>query len=196
MEIGNEPGQVPEIILKNPPTRLFAYVNSYPNEQVMGVTIDGNTGRTIQAVILPTKQRVMLGLGIGNDDANAHHTYRQEYPGGYHLFWSDDPDTDPRLARLRERLEQSVRELRKNEVHVTESQAQSGLPATQEADGALVPVGELTTQLMRAGAEGAKSSDRDARDPTPPVPEQQDAGDTPASPGDQPPANDSHGGFF
>lgn len=209
MEIGNEPGQIPEIILKNPPRRLFAYINSHPDDQVMGVTIDGKTGQTIQAVILPTRQRVMLGLGIGNDDANAHHTYRQKYPSGYTLLWTDNPDTDPRLAGLKGRLEESADANRKQAPH---AEGTAPPPPQREPDAVEThsPIGELTTKLVRAGAEGAKPThdsnrgtdaaairgSQNARDPTPPVPEQQNAGDTGKGIKESSHAPGSYGGFF
>ena len=174
--------------------RLFAYVHSHPNNQVMGVTIDGTTGKTIEATILPTKQRVMLALGVGNELAHVHNKYRQKYgTSGYTLSWIDDPGTDERLASLREDLQTSTRDLREHGVHAKEpAEPRSN---TKDAASPKRDTGQITTELMRSGAEQAASK-RNARDPAPPVPEQQDAGDSNASAGDESITERPHGGFF
>ena len=193
-----------EFPLKNPPTRLFAYVNSHPADQVMGVVIDGRTGKTIEATILPTKQRVMLGLGIGNDTAHAHHHYRRLYPHGYRLIWTDDPNTDERLSGLKGRLEKASGELRAVGVNATESEVQRPSTDQQAVDSTLAPTGQLTAELVRGGVEKAKAiadtsraaTASDARTHQPVVREQPTPGDTDTERRDPPDAKSDLGGFF
>ena len=135
-----------EFPLTNPPTRLFAYINSYPDNKV------------IEATILPTKQRVMLGLGVGDEKSHAHHKYRRLYPHGYRLIWTDDPGTDVRLSGLKTKIEKGARELRDNGVIVTESDALHASQPTQDIDAPLDTTRQLTTDLMREGVEKAKSA--------------------------------------
>ncbi len=191
-----------EFPLTNPPTRLFAYVNSHPDDQVMGVVIDGRTGKTIEATILPTRQRVMLGLGIGNDTAHAHHHYRRLYPHGYRLIWTDDPHTDERLGHLKLRLEKGARELRDINVNVKESEALRRTPAADvKVDATLDQTGQLTTELVRGGVEKAKAiadTSRAAADSNsrPPQPEQPAPSTTDTKSGDTPHTPPDLGGFF
>lgn len=197
-----------EFPLTNPPTRLFAYVNSHPADQVMGVVIDGRTGKTIEATILPTKQRVMLGLGVGNDQAHAHHHYRRLYPHGYRLIWTDDPHTDVRLAGLKGRLEKGAGELQETGTIVSESEVMAATPQpTLEVDPALPQTGQLTADLIRGGVEKAKSTprqsdktdDSDRANVVVPertvVPEQPPSSDTDTERGDPPPAKPTAGWF-
>jgi len=184
--------EIPPAILKNPPHRIFAYIHSQPAGQVMGVAVDSITGKVIEAVILPTRQRVMLGLGIGDDKAHAHHKYRRKYPRGYQLLWTENPETDERLASLKGRLEKDAGELRERAVHVTESDARRSGPITQEGEGTLAPVGELTAELVRAGAEEARTRN---------TPSQQQAvgsssGPSPDRDKGQDKPKPDHGGFF
>jgi len=158
---------------------LVAYVHSHVEDQVMGVTIDSKTGKTIQAVILPTKQRVMLGLGIGDDKANAHHAYRSIYPDGYVLHWSDDPETDERLAELKGELVANARELREHDVHSTEPETVPPTEHSEEVAGSLEATGQLTTELMRGGMQEAADTGRTAEASEPDKAE-----------------SDTHGGFF
>lgn len=147
-----------EFPLTHPPTRLFAYVNSHPNDQVMGIVIDGRTGKVLETLILPTKQRVMLGLGIANDNAHAHHMYRRLYPHGYRLIWTDDPKTDIRLGRLKAQLEESAGELRRDGANTPRPETISGQrSAAHEVDSPLPQTGQLTADIMRGGVEKAKS---------------------------------------
>lgn len=190
-----------EFPLKNPPTRLFAYVNSHPADQVMGVVIDGRTGKTIEATILPTRQRVMLGLGIGNDTAHAHHHYRRLYPHGYRLIWTDDPETDVRLEKLKHRLEKGSGELRDAGIVVSEADAVRDPGHVQEAAATLDQTGSLTTQLVRGGVEKAKAiadTSRAATDSNSRVhqPEQPAPSDADTESGDTPPTPPNLGGFF
>ena len=190
-----------EFPLTNPPTRLFAYVNSHPNDQVMGVVMDGRTGKVIEATILPTKQRVMLGLGVGNDTAHAHHHYRRLYPHGYRLIWTDDPNTDVRLEKLKHRLEKGAKELREVGTIVKESDTADPSRELVEVDAALDQTGQLTAELVRGGVEKAKSiadtsraaADSDSRLPQLEQPAPSDA-DTES--GDTPPTPSNLGGFF
>ena len=206
MTENNEP--MVEFPLTHPPTRLFAYVNSHPNDQVMGVVMDGRTGKIVEATILPTKQRVMLGLGVGNDKAHAHHTYRRLYPRGYRLIWTDDPAEDKRLESLKHKLEHGAGELREVGVDVTESQSQPDSTQHQAVEGSLGFTGQLTAELIRGGVEKEKSAEQRNKissftadsnrttDPAPIVPEQPDASDTDTERGDPPPVEPTLGGFF
>lgn len=146
-----------EFPLAHPPTRLFAYVNSYPNDQVMGIVIDGRTGKVLETLILPTKQRVMLGLGVANDNAHAHHMYRRLYPHGYRLIWTDDPKTDIRLENLKGRLEKSAGALKEVEAIGTESDAGRTIAAHTESNETLPATGQLTADIMRGGVEKEKA---------------------------------------
>ncbi len=143
------PGQLPDILMKNPPHRIFAYIHSRPAGQVMGVAIDGRSGKVIEAVILPNKQRVMLGLGIGDERAHAHHKYRRRFPKGYRLLWTDNPETDERLDAVKGRLELSAKEFRDTGTHITTSEAKRSDPHKQEGVGALSPVGDLLLSLCK-----------------------------------------------
>jgi len=199
MTENNEP--MVEFPLTHPPTRLFAYVNSHPNDQVMGVVMDGRTGKIVEATILPTKQRVMLGLGVGNDKAHAHHTYRRLYPRGYRLIWTDDPAEDKRLESLKHKLEHGAGELREVGVDVTESQSQPDSTQHQAVEGSLGSTGQLTAELIRGGVEKEKSAEGNTSRPNPTspapiVPEQPDASDTDTERGDPPPVEPTLGGFF
>jgi len=190
-----------EFPLTNPPTRLFAYVNSHPNDQVMGVVMDGRTGKVIEATILPTKQRVMLGLGVGNDTAHAHHHYRRLYPHGYRLIWTDDPNTDVRLEKLKHRLEKGAKELREIGTIVKESDTADPSRELVEVDAALDQTGQLTAELVRGGVEKAKSiadTSRAATDSDSRVHqlEQPAPSDADTESGDTPPTPSNLGGFF
>ncbi len=127
--------------LKYPPKIIFAYKHSTPNHQIMGVAIDAETGKILQAAILPTKQRVMLALGIGNDDAHAHNYYRM-FGGkhGYKLVWIENPDTDPRTARLKGKLVTKAQEL---------IEASEDVPEDNSA-------AELTEQIVKQAVEAPK----------------------------------------
>ena len=176
-------------IMKKSKRKLFAYIHSHVKDQVMGVTIDGKTGATIQAVILPTKQRVMLGLGIGDDKAHAHHTYRGIYgEDRYTLEWSDDPETDERLADLRERLAESARKLHEPASELPKRASEPSQSLDKESSEPLEDTGQITTDLMRKGLEAAKATRK--------LSKQQVAGDTDAEPRDESPTDKSHGGFF
>lgn len=186
----------PEIMRKSKRI-LYAYVHSHPQNQVMGVTIDGSTGKTIQAVILPTRQRVMLGLGVGDDKTHAHSIYRQLYPGGYVLRWSDDPYTDPRMEDLQKHLAERPRKLREADVHVTEDDAQEPAERSQESVGSFAPTGQLTTELVRRGAEAAKPSTSRPTSPEPPLHKDSNRRDSNGTtPQHTPPNKSTHGGFF
>ncbi len=130
--------------LKYPPKIIFAYKHSTPNHQIMGVAICAETGKIIQAAILPTKQRVMLALGIGNEDAHAHNYYRM-FGGkhGYKLIWIDNPETDPRTARIKEKLvtkAQQLIEASEEEVEVVDNSA-----------------AELTEQIVKQAVDAPKA---------------------------------------
>ncbi len=124
--------------LTYPPKLIFAYKHSTPGNEIMGVAIDAETGAILQAAILPTKQRVMLALGIGNEDAHAHNYYRV-FGGkhGYKLIWIDNPDTDPRTASLKGKLITKAEEL---------------IEASQEEAGDN-SAAELTEQIVKQAVE-------------------------------------------
>lgn len=130
--------------LTYPPKVIFAYKHSTPGNEIMGVAIDAETGDIIQAAILPTKQRVMLALGIGNEDAHAHNYYRV-FGGkhGYKLIWIENPDTDPRTARLKGKLTDKAQEL------LNESQEEEFVPEDNSA-------AELTEQIVKQAVEAPK----------------------------------------
>lgn len=184
-----------EFPLTHPPTRLFAYVNSYPKGQVMGVVMDERTGRIIETLILPTKQRVMLGLGIADDNAHAHHTYRRLYPHGYRLIWTDDPNADKRLDKIKEDLRDARGPSPSKELQVSASTHSEAPTIT----------GQLTADLVQGGIEKAKSADRsrtrvtdsngDTDKPTVP-PRQPTRDNAEAERGDTPPTKPDLGGFF
>lgn len=187
--------EIPEILLKNPPRRLYAYIHSHPNGQLMGVTMDGQTGKPIDTCILPTKQRVMLGLGIGNDNAHAHAKYRQLYPQGYKLIWSDDPETDRATQGLKERLLAQANDAERSNKPTSERRH---IPSHQDVSGALSAAGQLTAKLVRAGAESAA---RKVSSPAPTGPSSDGSSEAPPSVGEQDQGSDdaaapSHGGFF
>lgn len=134
--------------LKNPPKKIFAYMHSAPGNSLMGVAISAISGKILEAVILPTKQRVMLGLGIGNDTAQAHATYRRHGGRhGYQLIWIEDPEEDPRMnplkmKKLQERQGQAPQE---NEAKPQENEAPRPIEKTIEID----LESELTAQLIK-----------------------------------------------
>lgn len=153
MMSNNENGNEFTLHLKLPAKRIFAYQHSHPGDQIMGVAIDAITGKILEAVILPTKQRVMLGLGIGNTDAQAHVTYRR-FGGkqGYDLIWIEDPEAHKLTEALKDRL-------------VSKAQAQIA-KAQDQAD----ITSELTEQLVRQGVAEEKEEE-----PTPVVKETREA---------------------
>lgn len=194
-----------EFPLTHPPTRLFAYVNSYPNDQVMGIVIDGRTGKVLETLILPTKQRVMLGLGIANDNAHAHHMYRRLYPHGYRLIWTDDPKEDIRLSRLKHELEESAGELRRDGANAPRPETIIGQrKADHEVDNPLPQTRQLTADIMRGGVEKAKSTARRTTDsdrsasarPRASVPQQPDASHTGTERRDTPPVKSNPEGSW
>ena len=128
--------------LKNPPKRIFAYMHSEPGNSLMGVAISAATGKILEAVILPTKQRVMLGLGIGNDTSQAHVTYRR-YGGkcGYELLWIEDPENDIRMNPLKKKK-------------IEEMQEVAVRPIEKAIEKEINIVDELTAQLVKSSVEG------------------------------------------
>lgn len=93
-------------VLTNPPHHIYAYIlaKNLPNRNLLGVAIDTRTGKTLESVVLPTRQRIMLALGVGNDNSHAHHKYRRITGNNYTLTWTDDPQSEPALVEMSERI--------------------------------------------------------------------------------------------
>lgn len=85
--------QIPE----KSPGQIYAFCEPAPQKRVMGLAVDAATLKALEYCFLPTRQRAMLALGIGDDRSHAHRKYRQAYPKGYQLHWISDPRNDPRL---------------------------------------------------------------------------------------------------
>ena len=143
--------QEPLAILAEPPSRIAAFISGRPMKQIMGVAIDADTGDHLQAVILPTKQRVMLALGIGDKKAHAHNIYRQKYPKGYTLFWTDDPEHDPRLARAKDKTL-----ARASLEHGIQAELGPKRPAHRSVAGIVKNASDITAELVRSGAESVE----------------------------------------
>lgn len=140
---------IPPIILKNPPHEIYAYILGRPNNMLMGVAVDTHTGRNLEAVILPTKQRVMLALGIGDDTAQAHHKYRQATNNNYTLTWTDDPESEEALQRMSEKLKRVSRGVQKAIREPTPSPKQEPEPAkTEEPTHAEETSEDITRELV------------------------------------------------
>ena len=153
------------------PKTIYCFVSARPGEQFMAVAVEADTWKTLEATILPTKQRAMLALGFGNDDAHSHHTYRRAAPQGYDLVWIDDPTTDERLAGMR------------GEVQAAEPDDEPDIVREPE-DAPLGDTDEVTAALVRAGAASA-ATQRQRSDPG-------DQGSTEKRPGIDP---TRHGGI-
>lgn len=144
--------------LKNPPSKIFAFVHQLVKDQVMGMAIT-EKGTPIEAVILPTKQRVMLALGIGEDKANIHHTYRRLHPNGYDLIWIDDAKTDPRLARFRgEQGEASQAQEASSARHEPLPAERTGSPPKSPGESV-----DPTVALMQAGIATERRRGQEAK---------------------------------
>lgn len=149
--------------LKNPPSNIYAFVYRRVKDQVMGMAVT-EKGIPIEAVILPTRQRVMLALGVGDDKSNIHHKYRRLHPNGYELIWVRDSKTDPRLARFRGESEDTPgheAEIHSGRESIPDERA--GTPPESSRE----PI-DPTVALMQAGMERGRPSKSDARIPNKP----------------------------
>lgn len=95
-----------EAILANPPHHIYAYILSrtLKNKMQLGIAMDTRTGKMLESVVLPTRQRIMLALGIGNEEAQAHATYRRATRNNYVLHWTDKPEEEQALIEMSERI--------------------------------------------------------------------------------------------
>ena len=156
--------------LKNPPGEVYAFIHKRLENQVMGLAIDSQTGDPIEAVILPTRQRVMLALGVGNEDANIHHKYRRKYRHGYTVTWISDSKSDPRLAKFRGEPEVSSKAGDPSQPRLPSAEH----PATPP-ERVSVPAGEpnATVELMRAGMEQGRAKELPTQETSPTTPQPQ-----------------------
>ncbi len=156
--------------LKNPPGEVYVFIHKRLENQVMGLAIDSQTGEPIEAVILPTRQRIMLALGVGNEDANIHHKYRRKYRHGYTVTWISDPKTDKRLAKFRG--EPTVDAEPASSAKVGATQDTTHRPEQAPVSPPDTMSGDLTASLIKAGIErgtakdlATRAADKPARDP-------------------------------
>lgn len=147
--------------LKNPPGEVYAFVHKRLEHQVMGLAIDSITGEPIEAVILPTRQRVMLGLGVGNEEANIHHKYRRRYRHGYEVIWITDAKTDRRLAKFRGEPTVDPESAKPPETRPAHGDIQHPEPAPAIDSDSVQR--DITTKLMQAGVDRGRAESSAAR---------------------------------
>lgn len=89
-------------MVANPPDKIYAFITAVlpprhrkEKQAILGTALHVRTGAYLETVILPTRQRVMLALGVGDENAHAHHKYRQATRNNYVLLWTDNPQEEP-----------------------------------------------------------------------------------------------------